>query len=66
MAIRCALAIDDNTNIIEADFLEIPRVGEHIRISGELQDLRVTGILHQVHNGAGQPSIRIDATTKIL
>lgn len=66
MTTRCALVIDDSSNMVEAEFLEIPRVGEHIQVDGEPQDIRVTRVLHQVSTGADQPTLRIDATTKIL
>lgn len=66
MTIRCALIIDDSSDIVEVDFLRVPRVGEYIQLDGEPQDIRIIRILHQVHTGTGQAAITVDATTAIL
>lgn len=68
MTIRCTVRPDAPHAPFEAVFLDLPRIGEAIDtgllIDGEAMVLRVTRVLHCV-NGP-DPTIQIDATTKLL
>ncbi len=67
MTVRCILAIDGKSDTRELEFLQAPRVGEHIDTGqpGAEGAIRVTRVLHRVGQES-PPSIWVEATTAIL
>ncbi|MGT2465974.1 hypothetical protein [Mesorhizobium sp.] len=67
MAVRCRISIDDERNVDELAFQELPRVGESVSIpvEGANRDLRVLRVVHMPGSEQGATTI-LELTSRIL
>ncbi|MDG4898339.1 hypothetical protein P9272_32925 [Mesorhizobium sp. WSM4976] len=67
MAVRCRISIDDERNVDELAFQELPRGGESVSIpvEGANRDLRVLRVVHMPGSEQGATTI-LELTSRIL
>jgi hypothetical protein len=67
MAVRCSVSTDKEQEELELDFVELPRTGEAVDVSGVdgVETFRVTRVVHRV-GAPASPSILLEVTSKIL
>ena len=67
MAVRCRVSIDDDRDVDELAFQELPRVGESVSIplEGANRSLRVLRVAHMPETEHGA-STMLELTSKIL
>ncbi|RWL87021.1 MAG: hypothetical protein EOR67_09500 [Mesorhizobium sp.] len=67
MAVRCRISIDDDRDVDEFAFQELPRVGESVSIpvEGTNRDLRVLRVVHMPGSEQGAATM-LELTSRIL
>jgi len=67
MAVRCRISIDDEKDVDELAFQELPRIGESVSISveGTNRDLRVLRVVHMPGSEQGATTM-LELTSRIL
>ncbi|RWB70738.1 MAG: hypothetical protein EOQ50_23380 [Mesorhizobium sp.] len=67
MAVRCRISIDDERDVDELAFQELPRVGESVSIpvEGTNRDLRVLRVVHMPGSEQGAATM-LELTSRIL
>ncbi|RUX31163.1 hypothetical protein EOA23_11310 [Mesorhizobium sp. M2A.F.Ca.ET.042.01.1.1] len=67
MAVRCRISIDDERDVDELAFQELPRVGESVSIpvEGTNRDLRVLRVVHMAGSEQGATTM-LELTSRIL
>ncbi|PBB21478.1 hypothetical protein [Mesorhizobium sp. WSM4313] len=67
MAVRCRISIDDERDVDELAFQELPRVGESVSIpvEGSSRDLRVLRVVHMPGGEKGATTM-LELTSRIL
>ncbi|TPL01251.1 MULTISPECIES: hypothetical protein [unclassified Mesorhizobium] len=67
MAVRCRISIDNERDVDELAFQELPRVGESVSvpIEGSSRDLRVLRVVHMPGSEQGATTM-LELTSRIL
>lgn len=67
MAVRCRISIDDERDVDEIAFQELPRVGESVSmpVEGSSRDLRVLRVVYMPGSEQGATTM-LELTSRIL